>query len=57
MAEPVGEDGWLALVDEASRTASDLEQRVGVVEVCELFAGQILWIIFAILPAVTLPES
>ena len=32
MADPVGEDGWLALVDEASRTASDLEQRVGVVE-------------------------
>lgn len=32
MAEPVGEDGWLALVDEASRTASDLEQRIGVVE-------------------------
>ncbi|KAG4440532.1 hypothetical protein IFR05_004002 [Cadophora sp. M221] len=34
MAEPVavGEDGWLALVDEASRTAGDLEQRIGVVE-------------------------
>jgi hypothetical protein len=32
MADPIGEDGWLALVDEASRTASDLEQRVGVVE-------------------------
>jgi RNA recognition motif-containing protein len=32
MADPVGEDGWLALVDEASRTASDLEQRIGVVE-------------------------
>jgi RNA recognition motif-containing protein len=33
MAEaPVGEDSWLALVDEASRTASNLEQRVGVVE-------------------------
>jgi squamous cell carcinoma antigen recognized by T-cells 3 len=32
MADPVGEDGWLALVDEASRTAGDLEQRVGVVE-------------------------
>lgn len=32
MKDPVGEDGWLALVDEASRTASDLEQRVGVVE-------------------------
>ena len=33
MAEtPVGEDNWLALVDEASRSASNLEQRVGVVE-------------------------
>jgi RNA recognition motif-containing protein len=32
MADPVGEDGWLSLVDEASRTASDLEQRIGVVE-------------------------
>lgn len=32
MADPVREDGWLALVDEASRTAGDLEQRVGVVE-------------------------
>ncbi|KAH8820961.1 hypothetical protein F5884DRAFT_850209 [Xylogone sp. PMI_703] len=32
MKDPVGEDGWLALVDEASRTASDLEQRIGVVE-------------------------
>lgn len=34
MAEPVavGEDAWLALVDEASRTAGDLEQRIGVVE-------------------------
>ncbi|KAF4633599.1 hypothetical protein G7Y89_g4530 [Cudoniella acicularis] len=32
MADPVGEDAWLALVDEASRTAGDLELRVGVVE-------------------------
>ena len=32
MSEPVGEDAWLALVDEASRSASDLEQRVEVVE-------------------------
>jgi RNA recognition motif-containing protein len=32
MTDPVGEDGWLALVDELSRTAGDLEQRVGVVE-------------------------
>ncbi|CZR60543.1 related to pre-mRNA splicing factor [Phialocephala subalpina] len=32
MSDPVGEDGWLALVDEASRTAGDLEQRIGVVE-------------------------
>ncbi|KAG0652004.1 putative RNA-binding [Hyphodiscus hymeniophilus] len=29
---PLGEDSWLALVDEASRTASNLEQRAGVVE-------------------------
>ena len=32
MTKPVGEDAWLAFVDEASRTASDLEQRVEVVE-------------------------
>ncbi|EKD12956.1 uncharacterized protein L3040_005815 [Drepanopeziza brunnea f. sp. 'multigermtubi'] len=32
MADPVGEDGWLALLDEASRTACDLTQRVAVVE-------------------------
>ncbi|KAI1002756.1 hypothetical protein K3495_g5445 [Podosphaera aphanis] len=32
MSDPVGEDGWLSLVDEASRTAGDLEQRVEVVE-------------------------
>lgn len=32
MADPVGEDAWLALVDEASRTAGDLVQRVEVVE-------------------------
>ncbi|KAH8589430.1 hypothetical protein B0O99DRAFT_523118 [Bisporella sp. PMI_857] len=31
-ALPVGEDAWLAFVDEASRTASDLETRVAVVE-------------------------
>jgi RNA recognition motif-containing protein len=32
MTDPVGEDGWLALVDELSRIAGDLENRVGVVE-------------------------
>ena len=32
MPDPVGEDGWLALVDELSRIAGDLENRVGVVE-------------------------
>ncbi|CCU82883.1 RNA-binding protein [Blumeria hordei DH14] len=32
MSDPVGEDGWLALVDEASRTAGDLERRIEVVE-------------------------
>ncbi|KAI9167298.1 RNA-binding protein [Paramyrothecium foliicola] len=33
MANPVGEDSWLAYLEETSRTASDLEQRVNVVEV------------------------
>jgi RNA recognition motif-containing protein len=32
MPDPVGEDTWLALLDEASRIATDLEQRVGVLE-------------------------
>ncbi|TVY59352.1 putative RNA-binding protein [Lachnellula suecica] len=32
MADPVGEDSWLALVDEASRTAVELVQRIEVVE-------------------------
>lgn len=32
MPDPIGEDGWLALVDELSRIAGDLENRVGVVE-------------------------
>jgi RNA recognition motif-containing protein len=32
MGEPIGEDAWLALVDEASRSARDLEQRIEVVE-------------------------
>jgi squamous cell carcinoma antigen recognized by T-cells 3 len=32
MSEPVGEDSWVALVDEASRTAGDIGQRVDVVE-------------------------
>ncbi|KAG9239667.1 hypothetical protein BJ875DRAFT_86503 [Amylocarpus encephaloides] len=32
MADPIGEDSWLALVDEASRTARDIGERVGVVE-------------------------
>ncbi|KAI9647808.1 Splicing factor [Ciborinia camelliae] len=32
MGEPVGEDEWLALVDEASRNARDLDQRIEVVE-------------------------
>lgn len=32
MTEPVGEDAWLALVDEASRTAGNIEQRIEVVE-------------------------
>ncbi|SPO07122.1 related to PRP24 - pre-mRNA splicing factor [Cephalotrichum gorgonifer] len=29
---PVGEDNWLAYIDEARRTADDLEKRVGVIE-------------------------
>jgi len=32
MGEPVGEDSWVSLVDEESRSAADLEQRVEVVE-------------------------
>lgn len=32
MTDPVGEDGWLALAEEARRTASNLEQCVEVVE-------------------------
>ncbi|KAF7861513.1 hypothetical protein EAF04_008076 [Stromatinia cepivora] len=32
MGEPVCEEDWLALVDEASRNARDLEQRIEVVE-------------------------
>lgn len=33
MANPVGEDGWLAYLEEAARNATDLEQSVGVIEV------------------------
>lgn len=32
MAEPVGENAWLDLVDEASRTAGNIEQRIEVME-------------------------
>jgi thiamine kinase-like enzyme len=32
MANPVGEDSWLAYLDETIRNASDLEKRVNVVE-------------------------
>ncbi|KAK5990961.1 putative RNA-binding protein [Cladobotryum mycophilum] len=32
MANPIGEDSWLAYLDESIRNASDLEQRVNVVE-------------------------
>ncbi len=31
-ADPTGENGWLDLVDEASRTAGDIEQRIAVME-------------------------
>ncbi|KOS20750.1 putative RNA-binding protein [Escovopsis weberi] len=33
MANPVGEDSWLAYLDESARNISDLEQRVNVVEI------------------------
>ncbi|EPE28617.1 RNA-binding, RBD [Glarea lozoyensis ATCC 20868] len=33
MADPVGEESWLGLIDEASRRANDLEQRVEVLEI------------------------
>ncbi|KAL6866277.1 Splicing factor [Amphichorda felina] len=33
MATPVGEDSWLAYLDETVRNASDLEQRVNAVEI------------------------
>lgn len=33
MANPVGEDSWLAYIDESSREANDIEQRVNVVEI------------------------
>jgi RNA recognition motif-containing protein len=32
MAEPIGENGWLDFVDEASRTAGNIEQRIAVIE-------------------------
>ncbi|KAH8656732.1 hypothetical protein BGZ61DRAFT_540825 [Ilyonectria robusta] len=32
MAKPVGEDGWLAYLEETIRNASDLENRVHAVE-------------------------
>jgi len=43
MAEPVGEDAWLAFVDEASRTAGDLGQRVEVVELYKLALAAEPW--------------
>ncbi len=39
MDEPVGEDSWISLVDEASRAAGDLEQRVEVVELYKRSVG------------------
>lgn len=39
MANPVGEDSWLAYLDETSRTASDLEQRVNAVEIYKRAVG------------------
>jgi len=43
MADPVGEDAWLAFVDEASRTAGDLGQRVEVVEQYKLALAAEPW--------------
>jgi squamous cell carcinoma antigen recognized by T-cells 3 len=39
MSEPVGEDSWMSLVDESSRAAGDLEQRVEVVELYKRAVG------------------
>ncbi|KAG8417486.1 Splicing factor [Metarhizium acridum] len=39
MANPVGEDAWLAYIQETTRTASDLEQRVNVVELYKRAVG------------------
>ena len=39
MSEPVGEDSWMSLVDESSRAAGDLEQRVEVVELYKKAVG------------------
>jgi squamous cell carcinoma antigen recognized by T-cells 3 len=39
MGEPIGEDSWMSLVDEASRAAGDLEQRVEVVELYKRAVG------------------
>lgn len=35
MGEPVFEDEWLARIDDASRNARDLEQRIEIVELCK----------------------
>ena len=39
MANPVGEDSWLAYVEEAARTATDIEQRVNIVELYKRAVG------------------
>ncbi|RFU79536.1 hypothetical protein TARUN_2689 [Trichoderma arundinaceum] len=39
MANPVGEDSWLAYLDETIRNASDLEKRVNVVELFKRAVG------------------
>jgi RNA recognition motif-containing protein len=39
MANPVGEDSWLAYLDETIRNATDLEKRVHVVEFFKLAVG------------------
>lgn len=39
MANPVGEDSWLAYLEETARTAADLEHRVNVVELYKRAIG------------------
>lgn len=40
MANPVGEDAWVAYIEETARNASDLEQRVNIVELYKRAVGE-----------------